>query len=578
MSSDFTTRLVRDSRLNDISSQVEVAVSQGANQASFISFSPSSASSSSLSFSIQPPSESVIVDRNLLLQCTVNFTITIGRNVPVGTNCFLYGQREAFQAFPLNSLFTTTSATINNTTVSCNTSEILGVLLHLMDEEDFAKDGRSMSPYLIDRYQRYSDAMNASNNPLAGFKSTGYNQHRVPRGAHPLNSVNIRRLIPGGGEDNNPISQSVDDTWVIEVSATFCEPLFLSPFLFHSRYNEAGLLGVNNIALVMNLDAQCSRFWSTGLQKLGAGGNPIDYTVSLNQNEPLTGAKILVSILTSQATDLLPSRNSVPFCDYPRYITSQINAEDFLVGTPKRITLNNLQLNQVPEKLIIVARKRRSEQKPRDCTSFFAINSVSLNFNASSGLLSSCSQYELWRMSVANGSKQSWYEFSGSAQVYDAASGNVKVNTCGSVLVLDPSRDLSLPAYLAPGSLGQFSLQLDMDITNISDETLKPEVMIITQNSGIFTCQAGSSKVETGILNKQIVVDTSTEDGANAISSNEYNRMRGGALGDQIASALKHLPLVKRHLGGKSRSAGSYDGAARMGGMLPKNKLDALTM
>ena len=34
--------------------------------------------------------------------------------------------------------------------------------------------------------------------------------------------------------------------------------------------------------------------------------------------------------------------------------------------------------------------------------------------------------------------------------------GNVKVSTCGSVLVIESSRDLSLPAFLVNISLGQF--------------------------------------------------------------------------------------------------------------------------
>ena len=35
------------------------------------------------------------------------------------------------------------------------------------------------------------------------------------------------------------------------MSATFTEPLFLLPFLFHSKYNEAGLLGTNGLKETM---------------------------------------------------------------------------------------------------------------------------------------------------------------------------------------------------------------------------------------------------------------------------------------------------------------------------------------
>ena len=87
-----------------------------------------------------------------------------------------YGEREAFQAFPLNNLFTTATATINNTSVSVNSQDVLPSLLHMMNEEDLAHC-QGMCQYLVDRYQNYSDAVNANNNPLAGFKNASYNQH-----------------------------------------------------------------------------------------------------------------------------------------------------------------------------------------------------------------------------------------------------------------------------------------------------------------------------------------------------------------------------------------------------------------
>ena len=91
---------------------------------------------------------------------------------------------------PLNNLFTTATSTINNTSVSINSQDCLPSLLNLMDKEDLAKF-KGMTPYLIDRYQNYSDAINTNNNPLAGFKNASYNQHRLPRGCHPLDSLQI---------------------------------------------------------------------------------------------------------------------------------------------------------------------------------------------------------------------------------------------------------------------------------------------------------------------------------------------------------------------------------------------------
>ena len=110
MSADYTTTLVRDSRLNDITNQLEYAVMQGAHQNTYQQYIATSSSSSNLSWNIQPPSEQIVLDRSVLMAARVKFSISIGPNVPVGTNVFMYGQREAFQAFPLNNLFTTSTA------------------------------------------------------------------------------------------------------------------------------------------------------------------------------------------------------------------------------------------------------------------------------------------------------------------------------------------------------------------------------------------------------------------------------------------------------------------------------------
>lgn len=569
MSSDYTTRLVRDSRLNDISKSVEVAVSQGAAQSTFQQFPANSASSSSISFNVIPPNENVIIDRNVLITTKVKFSISIGAGVPVGVNVWQYGKREAFAPFPLNSMFTTSQVTINNASVSVPTQDILGPLLHLMDKQDLAKC-KGMTPYMLDSYYNYSDGVNASNNSLSSFENADFNQHLLPRGCHPLDSVVIAHAPSGGDADDSPVSTNVLDTWVITVEATFTEPLFLSPFLFHSRYNEAGLLGVNSINFVFNIDSQLKRFWSTGL----AAGP--EYKLALDQNKPFSDTKLHFNILTTQPTYLVDARNSIPFCDYSRFSTTAANTDTIAPNSKKEVITNSIQLSKIPDKIILVCRKQLSAQTARDSLSFFKINTVTCDFNASSGLLSNCKAQDLWRLSVVNGSKQNWYEYSGKAQVYNApGTSSTQISTCGSVLVIDPSRDLSLAPYLSNNSLGQFNMSFSLSVTNISSETIAPEVLVITSYAGVFTTNSGSSTRMTGLLNKELVVSAATE--GNALSSNEYNQMSGGALSDQVASALKNMPIMKKHVGA-ARSAGSYVGSARSAGQLSKNKLDSLVM
>jgi hypothetical protein len=68
-----------------------------------------------------------------------------------------------------------------------------------------------------------------------------------------------------------------------------------------------------------------------------------------------------------------------------------VNVKDFGLHPFKK----QMEIMQLPDKFIIIARKRLSEQGPQDSSTFMAISKVSINFNNSSGLLSSATQQDL---------------------------------------------------------------------------------------------------------------------------------------------------------------------------------------
>jgi hypothetical protein len=572
---DYQPKLVRDARLNDVSSQIEYAVSQGANQNTYQVYNSNTSSSSNITFNITPPSESVVIDRHVLLRCKVKFqiTLTAGAAFGAGYNSFMYGTRDGFKSFPLHGLFTTCTATINNTSISMNVQDVLPSLLRQMDMEDLAYY-QGMTPIALDKYKNYGDGLASNNNPLGAYSIASHNYHWQPRGTHPLDYLKVEQFTGANNANGNTTKNNTNNTntrkFVITVEATFTEPLFISPFLVHSKYNQAGLLGVNNINLNFNVDSSLKQFWVSGAPLKDSTGADITYTIALDPATPFD-AKLLVNYLTPQETNLLPARNIVPFVDYPRYITSANNTDEVATGTSKTYTLNNIQLNQIPDKILICARKALSSQTWQDTSTFLPITKVSINFNNASGLLSSATQQDLWRISVANNSKQSWYDFSGKCGISIADDvafdGNAKPSSVyseGSVLVLDPSKNLSLPAYLSNGSIGQFSLQMDIEVFNTTGGNLKPEFCVICCNSGLFATIAGSSVVRTGLLNMDIVSQLASTSQESAISSSDYQEMSGGALNDQVASALRNLPLKKK-------------AGARSGGAMPKSKLDMLS-
>ena len=58
------------------------------------------------------------------------------------------------------------------------------------------------------------------------------------------------------------------------------------------------------------------------------------------------------------------------------------------------------------------------------------------------------------------------------------------------------------------GSIGQFSVQFQITVTNNYDTDIKPEIVLICANEGLLTTQLGSSSLQTGMLTKQLVLET----------------------------------------------------------------------
>ena len=67
----------------------------------------------------------------------------------------------------------------------------------------------------------------------------------------------------------------------------------------------------------------------------------------------------------------------------------------------------------------------------------------------------------------------------------------------GSIVVLDFARFIPLPfEYDAPGSIGQYNLQVVADVENQHKDTWdssKPELVVLTISSGCLLCERGSS-------------------------------------------------------------------------------------
>jgi len=591
--SDFRCVLIEDSRIADITSTEGFGVLSGASQSTFQQFQAVSASNSSVVFNIQVPSENIVIDRHLLLSSTLNFEISAGGSTPVpaGAKVFQYGLTESLQSFPLNSLFTTTQATINNVSVSTNLQDVLPMLMR-MNSSEMLQRYNTLTTSLPDQtWGEYSYGVGSNSNPLASYNNMSYDTDFCPRGAFKLDFLQIDRYVGGVYTDHSPTSTDpATNTWKIFIKVTLTEPfLALSPFINQQPNMSAGIVGVNNMSMVLNVDGSCKRLFSTANSSVNGGGNGLSgyiNNISLGwadapnggvaQSNGFTNTRLLFNFLSLQPEQYakISTKNVVPYLDYPRYLTTFNNSVAIASKATQTITSQSIQLNQVPDLILICARVPMSSQNWNYTSSFLGISKISVNFNNASGLLSTATQQDLYNMSFANGSSQSFHEFRGEADVNNNATGSVSVvPTTGALLVLSPVYNFSLPSYLSASSLGQYQFQFNIDVFNQYDFEVAPELCIITMNSGIFATQQGTSQIFTGILTKEQVLRTKEQNPQSALTSVEYQRLVGGQLGNMgmgnVMSMIKNMSgMLPSQIKDMMKQAGINIGGATSAGVM----------
>ena len=569
MADSISTVLIKDARISDICSTESYCVMSGGAQVTANQISATSKSTSSLVFVVQVPSENIVIDRNVLMKANVNFSITIsGTTVPVGQLAFNYAVNNSFQAFPLNSLFTTSTATINNTNVSVNLKDVLPQLLTLSSIAGIAKYNGTTPCYPDSTYGNFQQGVGTNNNALSGVYNNSYDTTLFPRGSYPLNSLNVVHSINGFPVDDSLVSVAGNATeqWVITIDATLCEPLLgLSPFIFgQAEYNAQGLLGVNNMSLVFNIGS-LNRFWS-------CAPNNIE-SIVLN-NTSFQTCELLLTYLSLQPTDVVETKNICPYIDLPRYISNSTLILPAYAGgafVKQQIISNSIQLSSIPDKFIICCRKQMSQQTTGDTSSYMCIDNIVINFNNSSGLLSNFTQQDLWRTSVKNGSNQPWSSFYGIQNANSATGYGSIITTTGSLLVLSPT-DLSLPNYLSAGSQGNFNFQYTVTVYNTQTAAVPIELVLVCAQSGIIISQQGVSNCYTGLLTKELVLKTCEEQSADPVTSVQYERLVGGAFHNRPLTAM-HKLIKKRRGGSMSGGESSGGNMAQLASSLIANKI-----
>lgn len=471
----------------------EYALLKGGSQVSWKPYTTTSISSSSIQYSCPPPSPKIWIDRKLYHQLPVRIALNCA--TPNGFP-LLRAQYDSPRAFPVSSSTNTLTVNINNTAVSMNQSDIIQALLRYNTTAMLKEHDYSMTPSCLDQSQEYNDLLGSVRNPLGQYGDS-----------------NDESVMGRGGFTDYRIMLNTPTQAIID--CVFVEPIFLSPF-YWGNGNATAFIGVQTMDFNFTFLANSGfRMWSHNDKGANAPGAITScQTVFSNfgqlNAQPFAFGSVVPTLLfnyiTPQQLQSIPSAMQYSFFNIDRYPT------DFPALGPNistTLTSNNIQLQSIPRRLYIYARNNNAtlQLNPTYTDTYLAINSLTLNWNNHSGLFSSATAYDLYKMSVKNHCNMSWTQWSG-GPTYINGSLSALGGTVGSILCIEFATDIGLADDEVPGKLGTYQLQLNVNVTNTNQlNNVNPTLYIVVVSEGCFNILDQRSVSQIGIVSTQDILD-----------------------------------------------------------------------
>jgi len=390
-------------------------------------------SNNQASFSMPPPSTSVFIDRCFMKATPV--TIAYAGST-TGSNMLQLGY-DALRAYPIASITNSDQLTLNNSTFTMQTSELVPYMARYWKAEHY-----SSFPSYLDTYQVYADGVAAINNPLGAYFNAI--DHHQPRGGYPMIVVNASTSA--------------------SITATIYEPIWL-PCLHRNFENGLGFTNIRTCDLVTNYNANLARIVSHALSLATIS------SITVTMGQPI----VYMKYSTPSMGYVPPPVMTYGSEDINRFITPY--GATLTANSSATITSTNIQLGGVPRWVLIFCRESNANLTYASTDTACNISNVSINFDNQSGILSSSSEMNLYLMSAKNCLQDTWEQYHG-------VTSNLatQVGTTGSFLKLFFGKDIPLTPGSYPGKIGAYNLSMNVTVKNINQSAsiTAPNLYIIT--------------------------------------------------------------------------------------------------
>ncbi len=483
-----------DERVN-INKPRSYTVLQGAsNLVNWVLPASTNLNTSNISFSIQTTKQQILA-RHMQVRYYVNIAFT-----GTGNPLLDLTAKDALRSYPIATNTQTATLTVGNESFSVQPIDFIQALARYGDY-DYANYNASQFPSMPDQFQAYSDyaTYGTGRNPLALY---GENSAQDTRGGFPMTVVSN-----GNGS--------------AELKMVITEPLFISPLMW-SGGDAPGIVGVESVRVQLQPSLNSSSFsrvWSHA-----SNGNTLSGITVTFYNPP----ELLYTIVMPNESSIKYEISKTYF--YPYYnldTTMKSAALSISAGSTSTINSNQVTLGGVPEKVYIFARRQDSDQTYLTSDVFAAIESIDITFNTQTGILSNATSQDLYSISVRNGLKSSWSQFS---------------QYCGAVLCLQFGTDIPLPGNEAPGSSSAFQFKITASVRNPSAASVSYVLYAIMQYPGVMSINNGLVGKANYVINPSQIQQVNLDPNTDLVKHQRYaaNEVMGGSIFGDIFSGLKN--------------------------------------
>ena len=459
----LATKRVVDTRTDVNSySRRTYQIFDGPQDAGYVRFVPNGGQSSGnqLNFTLNPPSTRVFVNRRVIIESTFEVTL-VGVPATGKTRLLNYSRTGAVlapdaspdatlgdingtngpRAYPLANATRSLQVSINNDQLSQNLGQYWRATTRYANGLAQSEIDQGLTPTMLDLAQTYVQTEGTALSPFA------------QRGTNPLQTsrtslYNIQIV------DNPPLDPDSPNTALTaRVRFTVREPLYLSPFLFQRGDQDTGLIGVQTMNLQLQLGGR-------GGSDLAAAVYSVDGVNTFSSNEALADpiitavtkeSYVYMNFLTPDALQIIPDINNYPYYE-PTLYTTTLPGTISAGATQQVINMNNVQLNSIPQRLLIFLDEPDSAASPYKSDTFASIQSINISFDNRDSLLAAATPIDLYNIAAKNNTNLTWTEWN---------------RDCGSVLCLNFGEDIPLRANQAVGLRGSYNLRMQVTFNNV---------------------------------------------------------------------------------------------------------------